>query len=206
MLPLMPVVLLSTLHTLAAERQPRDAEDNDAERTSTNMAKSNPSLRFVHFVGFWSHFSDKTSCSTWPLPHSERLEDLAEFAERHGVLVPTPLAGDVFLLASASADHHVLAGFVADVERTRTLLNGCPAFVCTTIEGELGAPTLRAEAPSISARLVRRQLSPHFGDCFIRWCELDVHASEVTVEYEVSESLIVGKRADHRPVQSQEAA
>jgi hypothetical protein len=206
MLPLTPQLLVSSAITLAAREYHRKTPEPIDDRVVADAARGDASLRFVHLAGFWSHFAPERRCSSWPLPCSKRLEELTEFAEEHGGLSPRPTAGDVFLLGSSSADRHVLAGVVAAVETVTTMLDGCLAYVCTTIEGEIGAPardvgTLRAG----SVRLVRRRLSPAFGDCFIRWCDLVVpssHAAEhvrAPLVYEAPEDAFTFKRGRRAP-------
>jgi hypothetical protein len=196
MLPLTPHFLVLTATAYASCKYQQSAEDAEQDRANADAARGDASLRFVHFAGFWSHFTHLGRCSSWPLPASDHIEEFVEVAEQFNGIAPTPLAGDVFLLASPDAARHVRAGIVAAVETTRTMLNGCLAFVCTTIEGELGAPAAD-NAPSRleNVRLVRRRLSPAVGDCFIRWCGLGAHALPATFEYQVPKNMLSLDRA-----------
>jgi hypothetical protein len=199
MLPLTPRLLVSTATALATWERLRRPEDAENDRAKADADRALASLRFVHFAGFWSHFSHEIGCSSWPLPRSERIEELAEFAEQRRGLAPKPLAGDVFLLASFKADRHVLGGIVARVEVMKTTLNGNPAFVCITIEGATGrAGTADDSRGLTSVRVVRRRLSPAFGDCFLRWSDLESRISRAEVEYKVPSDLITLDRAHRR--------
>jgi len=190
MLPLTPQLLVSTATAFAACRVIRQIQQAD-DRTAAETIRDDASLRFVHFAGFWSHFTHHSSCSSWPLPLSPSIEELAEFAEERRGLTPTPRAGDVFLLASPKSGRHVLAGIVAAVETVRTLLNGGPGFICTTIEGEVDVLDVGDVPPSLRmVRLVRRRLSPALGDCFIRWSELAAYSVPAAVENQIPEKLV----------------
>ena len=194
MLPLAPQLVVTAATVLAAWEHHRNVEVAEDDRPAADRVQSDASLRFVHFTGFWAQFAHHVPCSSWPLPRCKSIEDLAEFAEHHSGLAASPLAGDVFLLASADGERHVRAGIVAAVESVKTLPTGCPAFVCTTIEGELGAADTREGARVTSVRLVRRRLSPAFGDYFIRWCELLASSSRVVVKHETPADLIALQR------------
>jgi hypothetical protein len=196
MLRQMPHLLVSTATALASWELHRNAQDPDVDRSITDPAQTEASLGFVHFAGFWSHFTPDIGCSTWTLPECKRLEDIVEFAENQGGVVSSPLAGDVFVLASSRADRHVLAGIISVVEQVTETLNGGLTFVCTTIEGELGAADDGDAAPCVPiARVVRRRLSPSFGDCFIRWCDLAARTSRPAVEYMEPKNIVTVDRA-----------
>lgn len=195
MLPRMPHLLVSTATALASWELHRNAQDPDVDRAIAEPARSRASLGFVHFAGFWSHFAPDVGCSSWTLPECERVEEIAEFAEEQCGIVASPLAGDVFLLASSRGDRHVLAGIISVVEQVTATLNGSRTFVCTTIEGELGAAGGDDAAPCVpTARVVRRRLSPAFGDCFIRWCDLAARTSRAAVQYMEPENLVTVDR------------
>lgn len=189
MLSLEPQLLVSTATALAAWCGHREPQENEADRATTDASRTVASLRFLHFAGFWSHFAPATRCSSWPLPRCERLEDLADVAQQHGGLESTPAPGDVFLLASFGGDRHVLAGIVVSLEMASTMLDGSPDFSCTTIEGEVdiegGENVENAEPRLVSARLVRRRLSPGLGDRFIRWCAFAPQELPALIEYDV---------------------
>jgi hypothetical protein len=149
----------------------------------------------VHFTGFWSHFDLDDRCSSWPLPPSEQMETLAEFAEQRGVVASSPAIGDVFLLASLDGQRYIRAGVIATVEAVTPTLNGGLEFVCNTIEGELDGDLGEADdgdvaLDAITARFFRRRLSPALGDCFIRWCDLAAQESPATVDHELSDNVI----------------
>ena len=194
MLSLEPKLSVSTATALAAWYGHRESQDVGDDRSTPNTKHTAASLRFVHFAGFWSHFAPDSQCSSWPLPLFDDIDGLAGFAEHHGTLEATPAMGDVFLLGSFGADRHVLAGIVASVESSGTLLNGSPEFVCTTIEGEAaGEDGDNAENPHlvfVTARLVRRRLSGGLGDLFIRWCRLSPLELAGSVEYEAPKDVV----------------
>ena len=198
MLPLKPELLVSTATALASWEYQRNAPNTEQDRALADAKRGEASLRFVHFVGFWSHFDHHTGFSSWPVTRSQRLTGLADFVEQHHRLESSPAAGDVFLLASFRGHRHVRAGIVAAVETVRTMLNGSLDFICTTIEGELGAARDGAAALHVpAARLVRRRLSLAFGDSFIRWCDLAPEEWPAALEYQVPLDLVTLAR-DYR--------
>ena len=198
MLSLKPELLVSTATALVSWEYQRKALEAEHDRNSADAKRAEASLRFVHFAGFWSHYGHENHHSSWPLHRSEHIAELTDFAEQHRGRWLTPAAGDVFLLASIRADRHVRAGIIAVVESMGMLLDGCPDFICTTIEGELGAARTDLAAPRVTARFVRRRLSPGFGDAFIRWCDLAPEASPAAVEYEVPRNLVILDRTVRR--------
>lgn len=171
MLTLTPQFLVSTATVLASYERQRKTKDIEGPDAPLDSERAERSLRFVHFAGFWSHYTPERFCSSWPLPLSTEIRGLAEFAAQRGGLAESPRAGDVFLLASVrAAGEWNRAGIVMGVETVRTMLSGEPAFVCLTAEGEVYG---RAATPRVAqVRLVRRRLSSAFGDRFIRWCDL----------------------------------
>ena len=196
MLPLNPELLVSTATALASweyQRNPRDAE---LDRASADAKRGDASLRFVQFLGFWSHFAHDSRASSWPLPNSNRITELFNFAMEHNGPRLDPVAGDIFLLASFRGCRHVRAGIIAVVETVGTLLKGSADFVCTTIEGELGTDRSVSQVPAV--RLVRRRLSPAFGDCFIRWWGLAAQTSSGGVGCKMPENLITLDRVRRR--------
>jgi len=206
MLPLTPWLLVSNaimLTALEPRRKPKEAADS---RPSVHARAREASLGFVNFLGFWSHYSPGAGCSSWPLPLAAPIAELTEFAEEQLVVAPRPQTGDVFLLGAVGGSRHVLAGIITAVERVTTMLNDEPAFVCMTVEGAVGAMRRDATAPRISARQVRRLLSPAHGDCFIRWCDLAAAASPAIVEYRLPKNLISGRRATADDDEQREAA
>lgn len=195
MLPRMPHLLVSTATALASWELHRNAQQPDIDRAITEPVRSDASLGFVHFAGFWSHYAPDFGCSSWTLPECKRVEEIAEFAEEQGGIVASPMAGDVFLLASSRADCHVLAGIISVVEQVKETLNGSLTFVCLTIEGELGAVDAGDAAPCVpTARVVRRRLSPVYGDCFIRWCNLAARTSRPAVKYMEPKNIVTVDR------------
>jgi hypothetical protein len=197
MLPLTPWLLVSNAMTLSAFEHSGRRKDADGGRPSATARGREASLGFVHYVGFWSHFSPSSGCSSWSLPLSVPLDGLTRFVREKSVLAPRPQAGDVFLLGSADGRRYARAGIITNVEKVTRLLNDAPAFVCMTVEGELDAKGGDASAPRITARQVRRQLSPAYGDCFIRWSDLVTEASPALVDYRVPKHLI-SRREDTR--------
>jgi hypothetical protein len=198
--PLKSHVVASTATALASwehQQIPKDVED---DRASVDMTRVGASLRFVHFAGFWSHFDIDDRASSWPLPPSEQMEQLAEFAAQHGVIASSPAIGDVFLLASLDGQRYIRAGIIATVEAVTATLNDGLEFVCNTIEGEFDGELGEAvegdvALDAITARFVRRRLSPALGDCFIRWCDLAAQESPATVDHELPDNVISLDRA-----------
>jgi hypothetical protein len=202
MLTLTPQLLVSTAIGLAT-CGPRPLVDDVRDyRGRADTKRGDASLRFVHFVGFWSHYTPGRACSSWPLPLSTEFADLARFADQHGGLAPNPRDGDVFLLASVRASQPALAGIVVAVETVTKMLNGGSAFICITAEGEVRRS---GNSPRVAnVHFVRRRLSPVFGDCFIRWCDLPARMSlagsgaDTEVRYEVPNDLLSLKRTPRR--------
>jgi hypothetical protein len=195
MLPLKPEFLVATAVALASWEFQRNT-DVEHDRASADAKRRDASLRFVHFAGFWSHYDPESRLSSWPLTRSIGVTDLAGYVEQHHRLESRPATGDVFLLANYDGCPHVRAGIVAAVDEVRTMLNDTPEFVCTTIEGELGALDAGSAAVHIpAARLVRRRLSGAFGDRFIRWCDLPPQAWPAALEYRIPELVTLGRRS-----------
>ena len=207
--PLKPHLIASTATALASWEHQQKAKDADDDRASVDATRADASLRFVHFAGFWSHFDPDDRCSSWPLPPSEHMQTLAEFAVQHGVVASSPAIGDVFLLASIDGGRYIRAGVVVVVETVTPTLNDRLEYVCTTIEGELDGELSAADdgndaLDAITARFFRRRLSPAFGDCFIRWCDLAAQESLATIEHQLPENVISLDRA--RASRTQRAA
>ena len=203
MLVLTPQFLVSTVTTLVPWEQQRKTSDGKRRGARIDAKRAAASLRFVQFVGFWSHYAPGRHYSSWPLPSSIDIEELPAFAARERGLAERPEAGDVFLLAPVGgAGPHTLSGIVLEVETVRTMMNGRDAFVCLTAEGEIAGS---ASSPRIAnVRLVRRRLSEVFGDCFIRWCDLPPRlsaagAAEGTVaRYQIPDDMLTLKRNRRR--------
>ena len=199
MLPLKPEPLVATGTALASWECQRNAQDVEQDRASADAKCRDASLWFVHFAGFLSYYDHKSRLSSWPLTRSTGVTGLADYIEQHYRLESRPSAGDVFLLANFRGDQHVRAGIVAAVQEVRTMMDDSLEFVCITIEGELGplgAGTAALHAPA--ARLVRRRLSPSFGDSFIRWCNLPPQAWPAPPEYRIPENLVMLERDSRR--------
>jgi len=198
MLPLKPEPVVATAIAVASWEYQRNT-DVEHDRASADAKRRDASLRFVHFVGFWSHYDPESRLSSWPLSRSIGITDLAGYVEQHHRLESRPAKGDVFLLANYDGTRHVRAGIIAAVEEVRTMLNDSPEFVCTTIEGELGALDAGSAALQIPvARLVRRRLSGAYGDRFIRWCDLPPQAWPAALEYRIPGNLVTLARRSRR--------
>ena len=181
MLPLMPQLVVAMATGLGGWEGPRNALVVDVDRELSEGTRTEANLRFVDFVGFWSHFAFDAECSSWPLPETTDIEELADFAEEHRVLVPGALAGDVYLGSSPRRDRYVSAGIITSVERVIVLPSGNILYECKTVEGELYETADPVEPRSVegasaslitTARLTKRRLAPALGDCFIRWSDL----------------------------------
>jgi hypothetical protein len=190
-MPLKSELLVSTATALASWEYQRKTSEAEEDRVLADAKRGDASLRFVHFAGLWSQFDYGSRSSSWPLTPSLRLTELADFVEQHHRFESTPAAGDVFLLASFRGHRHVRAGIVAVVETVSVMLDGSPEFICITIEGELDAGrAASAVLQGHNARLVRRRLSPAFGDSFFRWCDLPSQAWPATLDYQVPKNLV----------------
>ena len=199
MLPFKPEPLVATGIALASWEHERNTPDVEYDRTSADAKRCDASLRFVHFTGFWSYYDPGSRLSSWPLTRSIGITDLADYVEQHHRLESRPAAGDVFLLAKYDGTRHVRAGIVAAVQEVRTMMDDSLEFVCITIEGELGPfGAGRAALHVPAARLVRRRLSPSFGDSFIRWCDLPPQAWPAALEYGWPGNLVTLERDSRR--------
>lgn len=198
MLLLEPKPLVATARALASWENQRNT-DVEHDRASPDAKRADASLRFVHFAGFWAFYDDESHLSSWPLRQSIGITELADHLERHHPLESRPAKGDVFLLANFRGDRYVRAGIVAAVEEERTMLDDSLEFVCLTIEGEFGPVGAGTAALDLHARLVRRRLSPSFGDRFIRWCNLPPQARPAALEYRIPSNLVtLGRRSRRR--------
>jgi len=122
---------------------------------------------FVQHIGYCSHYDHETGASRWPLPAVATAHDLTTIARQHDLARTEPRAGDVFAVWSPVSRRFVRSGIIASVEAclvgpTRT------TYECVTLEGDLNE---RADGRGPLVRRVRRSLSPHSGDCFIRWVD-----------------------------------
>ena len=205
MLPLTPWLLVSNAITVTTFERGRKRKGVEEIRPAADAGRRAASLSFVNYLGFWSHFAPSSGCSSWPLPLSLAFDELSGFAKEKSALVKRPQPGDIYLLGSPDARSQVLAGIITVVEQVTTLLNDAPVFVCMTVEGELEAKKRKAAARQISARQVRRRLSPFYGDCFIRWCDLEEEMSPATIDLRVPEDII-RRRRDSDDAPEREAA
>ena len=128
---------------------------------------------FVHHVGYWSHWDNRTHASTWPLPATASCYELGEFARARAVLRKDPVVGDVFLLYSEKLKRFAHTGIVVAVEAVSQQGAGDTVYTCMTVEGNTneagsseGTQTLRKS----------RQFSMRRGDRFIRWTDLTITA------------------------------
>ena len=125
---------------------------------------------FVHHAGYWSHYDQRGGNSSWPLPATASVEELAQYAGISGALRTTPLFGDLFLQWSPARREFVRTGIVAYVEQyVRTDRNEL-IYPCITVEGN---SALAGAATGTLVLRQYRQFIPSIGDQFIRWPALD---------------------------------
>ena len=118
---------------------------------------------FVYHVGFWSHYDNRASRSSWPLPASASCWELGDFAKRQGCLVQKPTDGDVFLVHSTIMKRFFHTGIVISVDEC---MEG--GYACTTIEGNTNSDG------SVQGYTTLRRTRQFSGeDQFIHWVKLD---------------------------------
>lgn len=125
---------------------------------------------FVHHTGYYSHYDPRSKISSWPLPATGSVEELAQYAGITGALRSAPLGGDVFLLWKPEDRRFVRTGIVTHVEHSANFSRAEKFYQCVTIEGDSDA-----SSASPGNKILRRQrkFAPEMGDRFIRWTALD---------------------------------
>ena len=162
------------LREVRNRRRRRDRETkrkvSGQRRTPGGVAFPPWDAAFVHYAGYWSHYDPRAKKSSWPLPATASVEELAQFAGTSGTLREAPLGGDVFLLWSPAVRRFVRTGIVTHVERAAHFSRGEKFYECVTIEGDSDAS---AEGPGTKTLRRARRFAPQMGDRFIRWTALD---------------------------------
>jgi hypothetical protein len=139
-------------------------------RTQGGIAWPPWDAAFVHYAGYWSHYEPRAKRSSWPLPATGSVEELAQFAGVSGAFREAPLAGDVFLLWSPAERRFVRTGIVTHVEHAAQFSRGEKYYLCVTIEGDSDAS---ADGPGTRTLRRARRFAPQMGDRFIRWTAFD---------------------------------
>src|SRR4051812_17068540 len=102
MVPLSPALLIANATTfIGLDCKPRGDE---------------MSATFVGHLGFWSHYDLRVGRSTWPLPRTRTVNELAAAALRADLLRESARFGDIFLLWSTVDKKFVRAGIVMSAE------------------------------------------------------------------------------------------
>jgi hypothetical protein len=140
----------------------------------------------VNWAGFASHFDPAAGVSAWPLPATRNHTQLAEFAERHGVLTDRPQDGDLFVMWSPVKRAFARTGIVISSEQVREWNTGSRAYECVTIEAAAEGEIVGDMAPDIL--VYTRRLVPARGDRFIHWSALEAAAvaNEATSERRIA--------------------
>jgi hypothetical protein len=125
---------------------------------------------FVHHAGYWSHFDQDAGRSSWPLPATASVAELAQYAGISGALRAAPLFGDLFLLWSPAREAYVRTGIVVHVERFVRTGRDEKIFECITIEGNSDLANGRTGTLVLRHH---RSFVPAMGDQFVRWTSLD---------------------------------
>ena len=139
-------------------------------RTPSGVAFPPWDAAFVHYTGYWSHYDPRVKKSSWPLPATASVEELAQFGGVSGALREAPLGGDVFLLRSPAGRRFVRTGIITHVEHAAQFSRGEKYYLCVTIEGDSDAS---AEGPGTRTLRRARRFAPEMGDRFIRWTAFD---------------------------------
>ena len=162
------------LREVRNRRRRRDKESRrkgrGERRTPGGIAFPPWDAAFVHYAGYWSHYDQRFKKSSWPLPATASVEELAQFAGVSGAFREAPLAGDVFLLWSPAERRFVRTGIVTHVEHGGQFSRGEKYYLCVTIEGDSDAS---AEGPGTRTLRRARRFAPQMGDRFIRWTAFD---------------------------------
>ena len=146
----------------------RTPDEQEADETDPALAPWDAA--FVRHVGYWSHFDQRCGRSSWPLPATNSVTELAQYAFTTGLIREAPLAGDVFLAWDAEVNQFTRTGIVVQVELFGRSSSGTGYFRCATIEGS--SERLHRESGRLSLRHTRN-LCPALGDRVIRWTALD---------------------------------
>ena len=147
---------------------------------------------FVHHAGYWSHYDQDTVRSSWPLPATASVEELAQYAGVCGALRPAPLFGDLFLLWSPAREAFVRTGVVIHVERWVVSARGEKVWECITIEGN--SSFVGANDGALVLRQHRR-FTPAIGDQFIRWTAFDEREERQWLIEDVLDEAAESRRA-----------
>ena len=173
MFALSPSLLIATAVSHLGATQSADNYRPDAElfrHAPLAAGEEAWSLHFVQHVGAHSHLDHESRVSTWPLPSTRLITELARSAAEDGVLRDDlPKTGDVFLLWSPAKHRYVRAGIIVAVIADYTGADGKPRYRCLTIEA-IGAETGHRFNRTVLRR--ERNLMPGSGDRVIRWTEL----------------------------------
>jgi hypothetical protein len=162
------------LREVRNRRRRRDKESRrrgrGRRRTPGGVAWPPWDAAFVHYAGYWSHYDPRGRMSSWPLPATGSVEELAQFAGISGAFRESPLGGDLFLLWSPAERRFVRTGIITHVERAAKFSQGEQFYECVTIEGDSDA-----DSSGSATRTLRRvrNFAPEMGDRFIRWTSLD---------------------------------
>ena len=142
-----------------------EAEGEDSGRPSPSW-----DAKFVHHVGYWSHFDQRCGRSSWPLPDTNSVTELAQYAFTTGLIREAPMAGDVFLAWDDDVKEFTRTGIVVRVERFTRTPSRTEYFQCVTIEGS--SEHIIGPSGRLTLRH-KRNLAPMLGDRVIRWAALD---------------------------------
>ncbi len=162
------------LREVRNRRRRRDREKNrrgrGRPRTEGGVAWPPWDAAFVHHTGYWSHYDPTVKRSSWPLPATGSVEELAQFGGTSGTLREAPLTGDVFLFWSPDLRCYTRTGIVTHVEHIAYFSRGEKHYKCVTIEGDVDT---NSSAPGSRTLRRTRCFAPEMGDRFIRWTALD---------------------------------
>ena len=140
-------------------------------RAERNGGKDAPwDAAFVHHVGYWSHFDFRWQRSSWPLPATANVEELAQYADTSGLLRLAPLVGDLFLMWSPAKHRFVRVGILLHMDHWINDHALGPCYGCVTIEGESRNVTQRE---GTAVLMQQRWVVPKLGDRFVRWTAAD---------------------------------
>ena len=152
---------------------------------------------FIHHVGYWSHFDDRSGRSSWPLPATTCCGELADFAADRNVLSDEPPRyGELFLLWSPSRQRFVHTGIIVGADPTNHRFNGGPQYQCQTIEANV-TPTGRLDGDRMGRGV--RLVSPAAGDRTIRWTDIEHYKASTrrvdTPRREIKRDIELGRVA-----------
>jgi hypothetical protein len=119
------------------------------------------SIHFVNGVGFWAHFDYDVGESSWPIPHLERVAQLARYGLQRRVLHHSPELGDLVVKWNTIQNRYTRVSIVVSIIGVSGK-EGKEVVKCRTLTAHRRGAFARPE-----------RFVPFRGDRFLRWADLD---------------------------------